>query len=320
MINKINRGDIFVYDFGLDYSTNIECKKRPALIVSNNKGNAYGPTCLVAPITTRPYEKQKNNAWQVYFQNDNREQVILLEQIKCVPTKNLEKYVGKLDDFTMKKVDLALCVELGLPVTQETLNQSMLISNMYNSIDSNIKELLNNNLQEAINSPHNSNDVINALNNLECNIINEISNVTFESKVNDTLNNLSNIFNVYNQNLSKMLNVLINLYDKSDCNKLDDFKNKSLKTKSVNKIERDVKVNDELNSNIIKGIKIKSINDMIEFMDYYMEHSFEEIENKYHFDKKSAMNRKTNYIKRLKNANIDVSKYLIRKNKSRKGE
>ena len=59
MINKINRGDIFVYDFGLDYSTNIECKKRPALIVSNNKGNTYGPTCLVAPITTRPYEKQK---------------------------------------------------------------------------------------------------------------------------------------------------------------------------------------------------------------------------------------------------------------------
>ena len=42
MINKINRGDIFVYDFGLDYSTNIECKKRPALIVSNNKGNTYG--------------------------------------------------------------------------------------------------------------------------------------------------------------------------------------------------------------------------------------------------------------------------------------
>ena len=153
--------------------------------------------------------------------------MILLEQIKCVPIKKLEKYMGRLDDFTMKKVDLALCVELGLPITQETLNQSMLISNMYNSIDSNIKELLNNNLKEATNLSHNSNDVINALNNLECNIINEISNVTFESKVNDTLNNLSNIFNVYNQNLSKMLNVLINLYDKSDCNKLDDFKNKS---------------------------------------------------------------------------------------------
>ena len=62
-----------------------------------------------------------------------------------------------------------------------------------------------------------------------------------------------------------------------------------------------------------KGIKILSTADMITFLDYYMTHSFEEIENKYHFDKKSAMNRKSNYIKRLNKFNIDTSKYLVYK-------
>ena len=45
-------------------------------------------------------------------------------------------------------------------------------------------------------------------------------------------------------------------------------------------------IDDNINNETIKGIKILSTADMITFLDYYMTHSFEEIKNKYYFDKK----------------------------------
>ena len=91
-----------------------------------------------------------------------------------------------------------------------------------------------------------------------------------------------------------------------------EFKNNKIISEDDSVLETSNNI-DNTSSETIKGIKISSTADMISFLDYYMTHSFEEIANKYHFDKKSAMNRKGNYIKRLNKFNIDTSKYLVTK-------
>ena len=48
----VKYGDIFLIDFdGAKFSE--QCGKRPALVVSNDKGNQHSPTMLVVPLTTK---------------------------------------------------------------------------------------------------------------------------------------------------------------------------------------------------------------------------------------------------------------------------
>ena len=320
MISKVNRGDVFIYNFGSSYSTSVESKERPSLIISNNKGNTFGTTCLIAPITTRPREKTENNPWQVYFRNGNREQAILLEQIRCVSIDKLGKYVGHIDDYTMHNVDIALYIELDLPISNQMLDEFKLACNMFNSISSGIKSKLVD-FDKYINSFDNKvnkciNDIITAISLIK---FESSSNNNFEDSTQRSLNNIMDILNKYNQNITILSNVLINLYNKINNNSIDVGSNnrQSINETSSNDTRDTSKedLNNQHKSNAVKGIKINSTAEMINYLDYYMEHTFEEIENKYRFDKKSAMNRKTNYIKRLEKINVDVSKYLVRKNR-----
>lgn len=321
MISKVNRGDVFIYNFGSSYNTSVESKERPSLIISNNKGNTFGTTCLIAPITTRPREKTENNPWQVYFRNGDREQAILLEQIRCVSINKLGKYVGHVDDNTMHNVDIALCIELDLPISNQMLDESKLACNMFNSISSGIKSKLID-FDKYINSFDNkvnkcTNDIVTAISSIN---FESLSNNSFEDSTQRSLDNIMDVLNKYNQNITILSNVLINLYDKLNNNSIDTNSNdyQSIDEKPLSDTQDVSKedLNDQCKSSAIKGIKINSATEMINYLDYYMEHTFEEIENKYHFDKKSAMNRKTNYVKRLEKINVDVSKYLVRKNRS----
>lgn len=315
MISKVNRGDVFIYNFGNSYSSSVESKERPALVISNNKGNTFGTTCLIAPITTRPRQKTENNPWQVFFKNGDREQAILLEQIRCVSINKLGSYIGHLDDYTMHNVNIALCIELDLPVSNQMIDESKMVYNMYNDIITNINSKLINldRFEKSIDDKLKNymNEIISTVSNVK---VNNERNSFFEDKIDNSLEYIKSSFNQYTQNVTNTLNILINMYDKINEISLTDteFKNNKIISEDNSILETSNNV-DNTSSEAIKGIKISSTADMITFLDYYMTHSFEEIKCKYHFDKKSAMNRKSNYIKRLNKFNIDTSKYLVTK-------
>lgn len=315
MISKVNRGDVFIYNFGNSYSSSVESKERPALVISNNKGNTFGTTCLIAPITTRPRQKTENNPWQVFFKNGDREQAILLEQIRCVSINKLGSYIGHLDDYTMHNVNIALCIELDLPVSNQMIDESKMVYNMYNDIITNINSKLINldRFEKSIDDKLKNymNEIISTVSNIK---VNNERNSFFEDKIDNSLEYIKSSFNQYTQNVTNTLNILINMYDKINEISLTDteFKNNKIISEDNSILETSNNV-DNTSSEAIKGIKISSTADMITFLDYYMTHSFEEIKCKYHFDKKSAMNRKSNYIKRLNKFNIDTSKYLVTK-------
>ena len=112
---EIRRGEIFL--------TNLEPVKgseqggiRPVLIIQNDIGNQYSTTIIVAPITSRIFEKEFPTNVFVSKKDSklDKDSTILLNQIRTIDKRRIIKRIGVLDSFTMNKVDRALKISLAL--------------------------------------------------------------------------------------------------------------------------------------------------------------------------------------------------------------
>jgi mRNA interferase MazF len=110
------RGDIYLVTF--DPGRGHEIKKtRPAVVIQNDIGNRYSPVTIVAAVTsklsTTPYPVEvvvtpsKGNGLTL-------SSAVNLGQIRSVDRERLVKRVGTLDAVTMRKVDEALMISVGL--------------------------------------------------------------------------------------------------------------------------------------------------------------------------------------------------------------
>jgi len=109
------RGEIYLT--ALDPALGHEIKKiRPALVIQNDVTNRYGMTTIVAAITSRvsvpPYPNEvviqpEANGLQVTS-------TVRLDQIRTVDRKRLIRRLGKVDSDTLRKVDQAISISLGL--------------------------------------------------------------------------------------------------------------------------------------------------------------------------------------------------------------
>ena len=217
MLQKINRGDVYFYNFGFDYDGSVEGKNRPCVVVSNDRGNNYGTTALVAPITTRSKESCKS--WQVHYYNGTKSQVILCEQIKTVNISKLYNYQGRLDALTMRAVDEALAIEFDLDVTQREQDSTEFLNKLDTSLDRVIARRLisfENKISETISRT--ISDTNRTKTNYEefCNqIINKITELMSKNDNEDVLKGIDEIKSLFNKNvdnLDKILSSLINLY------------------------------------------------------------------------------------------------------------
>lgn len=215
MLQKISRGDVYFYNFGFDYDGSVEGKNRPCVIVSNDKGNHFGTTALVAPITTRSKESCK--PWQTHFQNGSKSQIILCEQIKTVNVAKLYNYQGKIDALTMRAVDEAIAIEFDLNVTQREQENTEFLHRVDYALDRIIgKQLtkyemkINDIISNAIANVDNSKNEYEELCNKVINKVSEI--VSNNTSVLDGINDIKRVFNQNATNLDKILSSLINLY------------------------------------------------------------------------------------------------------------
>ncbi|KIS04181.1 type II toxin-antitoxin system PemK/MazF family toxin [Paucilactobacillus wasatchensis] len=112
---EIKRGDIFYADLSPVVGSE-QGGMRPVVIIQNDIGNHYSPTVIVAAITAR-IQKPKMpthvpiNSEYVGIEKDS---VILLEQVRTIDKQRLRDRVTHLEDSTMKRVDHALQVSIGL--------------------------------------------------------------------------------------------------------------------------------------------------------------------------------------------------------------
>ena len=112
-----HRGEIYLVDLG----ENMDCEQgnvRPAVILSNNRGNQRGSIVVIAPLTSR------NKTLPVHVSVGQESGIrydsyILCEHIRSVSkrrfcTRGNPVYVGKLPEYKLIELEIAIKTELGL--------------------------------------------------------------------------------------------------------------------------------------------------------------------------------------------------------------
>jgi mRNA interferase MazF len=112
---NIIRGDILLVNFEPVRSSE-QGKVRPSVVIQNDILNKFSPLIIVAPITSRVYEKEYPT--NVFIRKeDSRLQnnsTILLNQIRTIDKRRIVKKIGSLNSFIMNQIDFALKVCLDL--------------------------------------------------------------------------------------------------------------------------------------------------------------------------------------------------------------
>ena len=109
----ITRGEVYYITSFHDNAVGSEMKAgRPALIVSNNKGNQFSPVVEVCYLTRK--EKPPLPTHIVVESGPCEDSTILCEQITTVSIERVGDFMCKLSDSTMDKVDRALMISLDL--------------------------------------------------------------------------------------------------------------------------------------------------------------------------------------------------------------
>lgn len=109
------RGDIYLVDLGMNVGSE-QGGCRPVLLLQNDVGNHFGPTLIVAPVTSRYWKKSKQPTHTLLegIQNLNSPSVVLAEQLLTIDKMRVMKYLGKVPEEQMLAVDRAVKLSLGL--------------------------------------------------------------------------------------------------------------------------------------------------------------------------------------------------------------
>ncbi len=109
------RGEIFLISFDPTVGHEIR-RTRPAVVIQNDVSNQYSPVTIVAAISSRFSDPPHPREVIVEPSTSglaNRSAVIL-NQIRTVDRTRLIRRLGRLDSATMRRVDEALKISLGL--------------------------------------------------------------------------------------------------------------------------------------------------------------------------------------------------------------
>jgi len=109
------RGEVYLVNFDPTIGSEIK-KTRPALILQNDVANRWSPITVVAAITSQFEEllyptEVLIKAPEAGVTTDS---VVLLNQIRSVDKQRLIRRIGILKKETMKRVDRALLISLGI--------------------------------------------------------------------------------------------------------------------------------------------------------------------------------------------------------------
>ena len=110
MNKKVKRGQIYMANLGNDYKIGVQSGIKPVVILSNDIGNAYSPSVIVAASTSR----NKTNS-PTHFEIDLKcPSTVMLEQIFTVNKNDLESFIRDLTDEEMNDLNRCLKISIGL--------------------------------------------------------------------------------------------------------------------------------------------------------------------------------------------------------------
>ncbi len=118
---SVKRGDIYYADLSPVVGSE-QGGIRPVLIVQNDVGNRFSPTVIAAAITSQRTKAKLPTHIELDAEDCglSKNSIILLEQIRTIDKQRLRERMGRLNDFSMQRVDHALSISFGLADTPET--------------------------------------------------------------------------------------------------------------------------------------------------------------------------------------------------------
>lgn len=87
---------------------------RPVVILQNNKGNLHSSTTIVAAITSEIHKTYLPTHVIFTANGMKKKSMVLLEQIRTIDKSRLGKFVGTMDNKTMKRIDKAILISFGI--------------------------------------------------------------------------------------------------------------------------------------------------------------------------------------------------------------
>jgi mRNA interferase MazF len=114
MTGHPRRGDIYLVTFDSTVGHEIQ-KTRPAVVIQNDISNQWSPITIVAAVSSQfgdpPHVREVLLPARAGLPKAS---AAILNQIRSVDRKRLVKKLGSLDAATMRKIDQALTISLGL--------------------------------------------------------------------------------------------------------------------------------------------------------------------------------------------------------------
>jgi mRNA interferase MazF len=110
------RGEVYLVNFDPTIGSEIK-KTRPALVLQNDVSNRYSPITIVAAITSK-FDEGQLYPTEILIPTPqgglSLDSVVLLNQIRSIDRARLVKRLGRVNPETMRKVNQALSISLGL--------------------------------------------------------------------------------------------------------------------------------------------------------------------------------------------------------------
>lgn len=108
MLRNFKRGDVYLVELK-ENDSHIQKGIRPCVIVQNDPGNTFSPNLIIVPLTSKI--KRKDLPVHVIT---GENQMALCECILTIPKEQIKYYMKTLDAKTMKVVNKALSISLGI--------------------------------------------------------------------------------------------------------------------------------------------------------------------------------------------------------------
>ncbi len=96
---------------------------RPVVILQNNKGNLHSGTTIVAAITSEIHKTYLPTHVIFTANGMKKKSMVLLEQIRTIDKSRLGKFVGTMDNKTMKRIDKAILISFGIEYLEGFKNE-----------------------------------------------------------------------------------------------------------------------------------------------------------------------------------------------------
>lgn len=110
------RGNIYFVRMPDHRAQTHSCERgyRPVVVVSSHAGNRTSDIVMVCPITTKVKHLSCNV--DIGWSMDTRQNQVLCNQIVTIPKSELMYPRGRISLEEQKKVDIALCISLGINI------------------------------------------------------------------------------------------------------------------------------------------------------------------------------------------------------------